>query len=98
MNVLFDYPARPTAQEAIRTVFATGALSITAGLALSGWVALGVVFGGSVTDALFQSAGVVFFTGFGMLAMAASLLAYHARRRYQVVPREEVASDGGESA
>lgn len=96
MKLVPDYPGRPTAQETIRTVFAGGVLSVGLGLALSGWVALGVVFGGSVTDALFESAGVVFFTGVGVLSMAVALLAHHARRRYEVVPRETAAVNGGE--
>lgn len=98
MRVLPDYPGRPSSQEAIRTVFAGGAVAVGVGLVLSGTVALGVLAGGDITDALFRSAGVVFFTGFGMLAMAAALLAHHLRQRYQVVPREAgVATDGGEN-
>jgi len=97
MIAIPDYPGRPTAQEAIRTVFATGAVSVGAGLLLSGTVALGVMAGGDITDALFRSAGVVFLTGFGMLAMTGAFLAHHFRRRYQLAPRESAASDGGEN-
>jgi len=97
MNAIPDYPGRPTAQEAIRTVFATGAVSVGAGLLLSGTVALGVVTGGNVYDALFRSAGVVFLTGFGMLAMTGAFLAHQFRRRYQLAPRESAVSDGGEN-
>ncbi len=93
-----DYPDRPTAQEAIRTVFASGAISVGLGLVLSGTVALGVLTGGELTDALFRSAGVVFFTGFGVLAMAVAFLAHHVRRRYQLAPRQTAAADGGEEA
>ncbi len=77
-------------------MFATGAVSVGLGLLLSGSVALGVLTGGDLHDALFQSAGVVFFTGFGVLAMAGSFLAHHFRRRYQVVPRETLSADGGD--
>ncbi len=96
MMAVPDYPERPTAGEAIRTVFATGVASVGVGLLLSGTVALGVVAGGDITDALFRSAGVVFLTGFGMLAMAGALLAYHFRRRYQLAPRETAEADGGD--
>jgi len=97
MNAIPDYPGRPTAEEAIRTVFATGAVSVGAGLLLSGTVALGVMAGGDITDALFRSAGVVFLTGFGMLAMTGAFLAHHFRRRYQLAPRETTAAEGGEN-
>jgi len=97
MIVIPDYPGRPTAQEAIRTVFATGAVSVGAGLLLSGTVALGVVAGGNVYDALFRSAGVVLLTGLGMLAMTGAFLAHHFRRRYQLAPRETAATEGGEN-
>jgi len=96
LKLIPDYPGRPTAQEAIRTVFATGAVSIGAGLLLSGTVALGVIAGGDITDALFRSAGVVFLTGFGMLAMTGAFLAHQFRRRYQLVSREPAVADGGE--
>jgi hypothetical protein len=95
---MLDAPDRPTAPEAIRTVFAAGTLSVGVGLAMSGRVALGMVFGGSITEALLQSTAVVFFTGFGVLAMAASFVAHHARRRYEVVPREDAVVEGGDSA
>lgn len=97
MNLIPDYPARPSAQEAIRTVFAGGALAVGLGVALAGTVAMGVLAGGDLTDALFRSAGVVFFSGFGILAMAAAFLAHHFRRRYQLVSREPAVADGGES-